>query len=388
MKFCCVEYTTKTRKVWVPSAEHPNYLGDPMREIDPTSFGSYTTALRGAHVPLTGVILGQLTGAVLQPLWQRLHWTILGRWGSYSLKYFRAFDTMLAVYDWRRGRELAKFVQRVRRELPHMVIIGVPTQPFGALREAWREHQHLSPLIEFYDTCHAVLSIVRATVPYQQSMTATPVVYLPQPYPGEYAAQFWRPGKDKQRTLFVAGDTTRPDILAGHLIAREIQRKHPDFVIYVTATPKSPLNTKLLEGTRHEIIPFRPWRAYLPFLSLTTLVVNTDTWWTRGRVQADCAAVGTPSLGGSSDGQLELFPDLRVRDVEDFPTTIDLGLRLLGDHAFYTDIANRAKRRLRSHGFEPTVQRFTKLVQLAREGRAGEFPQLAWDNDTLVEDTA
>ena len=387
MKFCCVEYTTKTRKVWVPSVEHPNYLGDPLLEIDPTSFGSYTTAFQGEHIPLTGVILGQLDGNIFQPFFQRLRWSLFGRWGPYSLRYFRKFDTILAVYDWKRGRELATFVQRLRHELPQIVVIGVPTQPFGALRETWRDSKHLSPLIEFYDACHVILSVVRATVPYQQSMTRTPVVYIPQPYPVEYALQFWCPGPAKTQTLFVAGETARPDILAGHLAARAIQKQYPNLMIHVTATPGLAMNTKLLEGTRHEIMPFRLWRQHLPYLAQACLVVNTDTWWTRGRVQVDCAAVGTPSIGGPSDGQQELFPDLLVRDVEDFPTMIEYGLYLLGDLAFYQRVANRAKVRLRSYNFETTVKRFTKLVRLAREDRAGEFPELVWRNDVLVEAT-
>jgi len=385
MKFCCVEYTTKTRRVWVPSVEHPNYLADPLMEIDPTSFGSYTTALCGEHVPLTGAILGHLDGRMLQPLFQRLHWSVFGRWASYSLRYFRKFDTVLAVYDWQRGRELTKFVQRLREAFPETVVIGVPTQPFGALREAWRETKHLSPLVEFYDACHAVLSIVRATVPYQQAMTRTPVVYIPQPYPTSYAMQFRHRGSEKERILFIAGETVRPDILAGHLAARAIQQKHPELTIHVTATPGSPLNPTFLQDTRHEIVPFRRWREYLPYLSLVSLVINTDTQWTRGRVQADCAAVGTPSIGGPSDGQQELFPELLVRDVEDFPTMIDLGLRLLGDMAFYTRVANRAQHRLQSYDFPAAVRRFTKLVELARQGRASEFPELSWKQDVLVE---
>lgn len=385
MKFCCVEYTTKSRKVWVPSVEHPNYLADPINEIDPTSFGSYTTALRGEHVPLTGAILGHLEGKTLQPFFQQLHWRMFKRWGAYSLNYFRKFDTILAIYDWRRGPELTNFVERARREFPETVVIGVPTQPFGVLRETWRHEQHLSPLVSFYDACHVVLSVVRATVPYQQAMTRTPVVYVPQPYPVEYTLQHWRPGTEKERIVFVAGEIARPDVLAGHLAARAIQEVHPELTIHVTKTPGSPLHTAFLAGAKHEIIPFRPWREHLPYLSQTLLTLNMDNWWTRGRVQVDCAAVGTPSVGGPSDGQQELFPDLLVRDVEDFSSMIELGLRLLGDNAFYERVAYKAKHRLQSYGFEKTAQRFTHLVDLAREGRVSAYPEFVWERDVLVE---
>ncbi|MDO8512102.1 MAG: hypothetical protein Q7S57_02425 [bacterium] len=386
MKFACVEYTTKSHKIWIPSEEHPNYLGDPLSEIDPTSFGSYTTAFNGQHVPLTGAILGQLDGNVLQGLYQRLHWRLLATWGNYSLGYFKNFDTLLVVYDWKRGNELAKFVKRLRATYPAMVIVGVPTQPFGQLRDQWRSGaEHLSSLIEFYNSCHAVLSIVRATVPYQQSLTKTPVVYIPQPYPAEYAQKSWREPADKESIIFIAGETSRPDILAGHLAAKEIQRQFRDSIIHVTATPDSPLNTQLLKGTIHEIVPFRPWRQYLPYLAGVKIVLNMDTWWTRGRVQADCAAVGTASIGGPSDAQTELFPELMVRDVEDFHTAIKLGTHLLGDNSFYSETTERARHRILSYNFENTVTRFTKLVDLIKKDEVQNFPEFHWVNNVLVE---
>lgn len=387
MRFCCVEYTTKSGKVWTPlTSELPNYLADPVLEIDPTSFGSYTTALRGEHVPLTGVILGELGPRYpFQSFFQRLHWLVTGRWGPYSLDYFKKFDTVLVVYDWRRGAEIKKFTQRLRRAYPHTIVIGVPTHPFGALREAWRDTKHLFTLMEFYDSCNVVLSIVRSTVPYQQSLTKTPVVYLPQPYPVEFASQFWCSFPQKESTLFLAGEVTRPDILAGHLAAKEIQSKHRSLTIHVTATPGSPPNVSLLQGTKYEIISFRPWREYLTYIARVSLVLNTDTWWTRGRVQADCAAVGTPSIGGPSDGQQELFPDLLVRDVEDFTTINKYANELLGDLEFYSKVTTKARRRLQSYNFEKTIARFAKLVSLARENRAVEFPELVWKHDVLVE---
>ena len=386
MKFACVEYTTKNHKIWIPSEEHPNYLGDPLSEIDPTSFGSYTTAFNGQHVPLMGAILGQMDGNVLQGLYQRLHWKIFGSWGNYSLGYFKQFDTVMVVYDWKRGNEIAKFVKRLRNTYPQIAVVGVPTQPFGQLREQWRNgEEHLSSLVEFYNSCDAVLSIVRATVPYQQSLTKTPVVYIPQPYPAEYAIQNWRACTNKESVIFIAGETSRPDILAGHLAAKEIQHRFRDSIIHVTDTPDSPLNVQLLQNTIHELVPFRPWRQYLPYLAGIKIVINMDTWWTRGRVQADCAAVGTASVGGPSDGQQELFPELLVRDVEDFKTAIELGTHLLNDCDFYQTTTLRAKHRLFSYNFDHTVKRFSKLVELIKKKEVQNYPEFHWVNDILVE---
>lgn len=386
MKFACVEYTTKTRKVWVPSVDHPNYMANPLTEIDPTSFGSYTTAFQGQHVPLTGVILGSITGNSLQGLSQKLHWKLFGEFGDYSLSYFKDFETILAVYDWRRGHEMAKFVKRLRKTYPHIIVVGVPTQPFGEIREQWRNGiNNLQALRSFYDSCHAVLSIVRATVPYQQSLTTTPVVYIPQPYPVEYAQQQWREGSEKQQIIFVAGDTARPDVLAGHLAAKEIQKRHVDYMIHVTETPQTTLNTQLLDNALYETIPFREWREYLQYISGVKIAINMDTWWTRGRVQADCAAVGTPVIGGPSDGQQELFPDLLVRDVEDFQSAINLGSKLLGDNEFYNKISLKAKHRLQSYDFSKTVDRFAKLVEYIKAGKTTDYPEFAWQDDILIE---
>jgi len=386
MKFACIEYTTKTGKIWEPK-DHPNFLGDPINEIDPTSFASYTTALSGKHVPLTGLILGQFYGKTFQSINQKINWKIRGRWADYPLDYLDQFDTILAVFDWKRGREMAEFVARVRKEKPEIVVIGVPTQPFGQLRETWREDSsNLRNLINFFDSCHAIISIVRDTIPYQQSFTKTPIVYVPQPYPAEFASRKWKNLSQKEQTIFVAGYTSRPDIVAGHLASREIQKKKPEFTIRIIQTPDTPLNLEIVKNTKHDIITFQPWQQHLEFLSQNLIVINTDQWWTRGRIQADCAATGTPSVGGPSDAQKELFPDLSVRDVEDFSKISELGIRLIEDRDFYEQVAERARKRLVSYNFAQTVTRFSKLVDCIKNNSVSSYPKFVWENDVLVEE--
>lgn len=386
MKFACLEYTTKTGKIWEPKS-HPNFLGDPINEIDPTSFASYTTALSGKHVPLTGLILGQLEGKKIQEIGQKINWKLRKHWANYSLDFLDQFDTILAVFDWRRGREMAEFAAKVRKEKPNIVLIGVPTQPFGQLRESWREDPiNLCNLINFFDSCHAVISIVRDTVPYQQSLTKTPVVYIPQPYPVEFALKNWKNLSQKEQTIFVAGETSRPDIIAGHLAAKEIQNEKPEFTIRVTQTPDSPLNLEILKDAKYNLIDFKPWQKHLDFLSQNLFVINTDQWWTRGRVQADCAAVGTPSIGGPSDAQKGLFPELLVKDVEDFQKISELGIRLIEDKNFYEQVAEKAKKRLNSYNFEQSASRFSKLVDCVKNNTVSSYPKFIWENDVLVEE--
>ena len=56
MNFAVIEYASKTGDIWRHQPGKPNYLEDPAKVIDPTSFGCYVSALEGEHIPLTKLI--------------------------------------------------------------------------------------------------------------------------------------------------------------------------------------------------------------------------------------------------------------------------------------------------------------------------------------------
>lgn len=452
MTFACIEYTTKTRRIWRPTTARPNYLCDPDKEIDPTSFGCYTTALDGEHIPLTGLIYDSATHPpskirrLRQDLFRRRH----GAFGPYSLAYLKKFDVLLVIYQISNSHELVRFVERTREEFPDTILVSCSSPPFGRLREHWKDHPETAERYRaFLAATHVNMNVCRATVPFYRAFSPTPSLYLPQPYPVEYALSrvqggdttagsgVWSgeagcperverarghglsspaaagltraserspseprwgergkrgtpaslgPDQDLSRRpiIYVAGDTVRPDIMTGHLIAKVLQERHPELFIRVTKTPEFRLNTALLQGTRYEVVPFRPWAEQLRELAGVRLVINTDLWWTRGRVPVDCAAAGIPCVGTTSDGQTELWPELSVPDSTDTDRLIELSERVLTDTEFRTHVVAKAQRRLANYSFARTVERFARAIELASAGRLAEWRDPWWQQDTLV----
>ncbi|PIT98555.1 MAG: hypothetical protein COT71_00050 [Candidatus Andersenbacteria bacterium CG10_big_fil_rev_8_21_14_0_10_54_11] len=365
MNFAVIEYTSKTGGIWRHSAGHPNYLADPAREIDPTSFGCYVSAMRGEHIPLT-LLLG--TGNPLKRIYRKIY----GRWPSlYSLEYLRQFDALLVVYELGNGPSLTNFVRRLQQVLPHIVILGVPTQPYGLIREYWHQYpQAKTDIKEFIQSVDAFITIVASTKEAWRSLSGRPVVYLPQPYPVAQASEYNQPRSAKQQSIFVAGVTSRDNILKGHDVAVRLQKMNPKYTIQVTDTPGHTLDTSRLTGARFEVLPFQPWLEHLRYLSRVTLTVNTDYTVTRGRVQVDCAAVGTPSIGADSDGQTDLFPHLPANRNTTVEELVRQSSRLLADTDWYDHNTLTAFQRLQKYDYEPSAERITQLIEKIRRQKS------------------
>lgn len=357
MKFAVVEYTTKTGGIWRHTPEHPNYLGDPQREIDPTSFACYTSALAGEHIPLKGLIKPTKLKKVIKRL--------TGSWPqTYSLNYLQQFDVLLMVHQISDGHEITAAAKRLKKLSPRPVIIGVPTQPFVLLKQYWEEHPAwFKDFQEFIAACDVFVTVVASTLPEWQAITDAPVEYLPQPYPVAFAEQHWRPRDQKAKIIFVAGITDRPTIALGQKVAVQLQQHFPEYIIHVTEIPGMSLDTSNLEGNRYAIQPFQQWRGHLDYLQRVMLVINTDFTQTRGRVQVDAAAVGTPSLGADSDGQVDLFPDLVATPDTPLSTLVDKATRLLRDGAYYDEVTNLARQRLQKYNYEQSAKRLLELAK-------------------------
>lgn len=356
MSFAVVEYSSKSGAIWQHTAGKPNYLSDPAREIDPTSFGCYVSAMAGEHIPLTKIIN---TASVSNRLYRK----IIGHWPqNYSLDYFGKFERLLIVHEAANSRTITDFIIRLKRRYPHLKILGVPTQPYGLLRMQWeRDPRIMTGLQEFSQACHAFITIVKSTTGVWQNITARPVYYLPQPYPVEYAADYWRPLTQKKPIIFIPGVTDRPHIILGHQIAAVLQKQFPDHVIHVTATPDTPLDLSALAGAHYQVQPFLPWHQHLRYLSSVKLVINTDFTQTRGRVQMDCAAVGTPSVGADSDAQVDLFPQQAAGPRDSQAEILAAARSLLANEAKYSETVNFARRKLPFYNYEQSAQRINQL---------------------------
>lgn len=360
MRFAVIEYTSKSGKIWRHSPEKPNYLADPQKEIDPTSFGGYVSALAGEHIPLTHLIRPTFMKKAIK--------RIRGSWPqSYSLDYLKQFDVLMVVHQISDAHEIAAFVKRLKHTFPNIFIIGVPTQPFGTLKPHIENHPEAKlNFVEYMNTCDVFLSVVKATQPWYQALTTTPVVYLPQIYPAHFASKHFMPLEQKEKIIFAAGITDRSNIAKGFKVARQLQKDFPEYAIMVTQIPGVPMDFSDLEDARYEVVGFQQWREHLPWLAKIMLVINTDYTLTRGRVQVDCAAVGTPSLGANSDGQTDLFPALASSESTSAEELVALGRKLIVDPDYYKQTTQSAFERLKKYDYEESAARLSMLVKTYR----------------------
>lgn len=359
MKFAVIEYNSKTGKIWRHTPEKPNYLADPQKEIDPTSFGGYVSALNAEHIP----ILHFVGVNAVKKVYKRL----TGHWPTYSLDYLKQFNTLLVVHQISDAHEIASVVKRVRKELPHIFILGVPTQPFGILKPYLESHPEAKQhFIDYLNQCHVFISVVKATNWWYESLTKTPVIYLPQIYPAHYANQYVLPRENKSKIILAAGITDRPSITQGFTAAAQLQKEFPEYGIHVTQIPGVSLDLSALQNSNFQIQSFQNWRDHLPYLAQIMLIINPDYTFTRGRVQVDAAAVGTPSLGGNSDAASDLFPELASSPETSTKELVAKGRRLLTDNAYYKKIVNYAADRLKKYDYEESAARLQLLVKQYR----------------------
>jgi len=365
MKFAVVEYTSKSGGVWRHQDKLPNFLADPATAIDPTSFGCYVSALRGEHVPLTGLIVGELArigwlGVKTRKAIKRL----TGNWPfNYSIEYLLKFDVLMVVHQLSDAHEMVRLIAKVKSRRPDMVIIGVPTQPYGILKAVVDEHEDKKKeLVDFIRSCDVFISVVKETVGWYEKLANRKVVYMPQPYPYLFTKDYFAAQEAKAKTVLVAGVTQRDNIRQGQEVAIALQKKFPDYRILVPKVGDLDYDEEILNGAKYEMLKFESWRDHLKTLGGVSLVINTDYTLTRGRVQTDCAAVGTPCIGANSDGQKDLYPDLYNSDGFSTEELIRQGEKLLSDAAYYSGIANGARSELEKYNYGQTAERLTKLV--------------------------
>lgn len=365
MKFAVLEYNSKSGGLWRHTSARPNYLADPQKEIDPTSFGCYVSALAGEHVPLTGLIVGPVNN-ISWPLrfYRKLYKRLSGLWPAYNIAYVLQFDALLVVHQLSDAHEMVNLLRRLRKEKKRPWLMGVATQPYGILKTALEADPAVKRNFrDFMDNCDVFISVVASTTGYYAKLTQTPVNYLPQPYPVDYASREFLPREKKEKTILVAGVTQRENVKQGQMVARALQKKFSEYTIIVPKIPEFGYDFTALQDTTYTVLPFGRWSEHLRTLARTMLVINTDYTQTRGRVQTDCAAVGTPSLGGNSDGAMALFPELASQSDTSPDALVQLGERLLTDETYYHRATSFARQALQKYDYAQSSARLQKLIR-------------------------
>ena len=388
MKFACVEAYTKSGEIWRPTASRPNYLCDQKREIDVTSFGCWTSALGGEHIPLSWFVTGRKgrpahqSPSFFERAVHKTKKTLYGENFPYrNLEYVRKFDVAVVCHHLDDHWEMLHFLRHAKAVSPKTLFLGTHgSYNLGRVRERWRNPAWYRSFVDFVNAADLFFIVNRAGVDYLQRASKQPIIYFPPFYPTEYTQRFYRSLEAKEKVIYIAGNTRRLDVMASLLIARELQERHPEFVIRLTDWGE--MNLEPLKGSRYEMIPRTPWQEYLEMTSTVWLILNTDVWWTNGRVALDAAAVGTPCIGCNANGQMECFSDLVCADIEGIGRASELAERLLRDPQFYGEIQEKARRRLESYSYENSRRRFETLVSDLRKGK---FPEKTGSPEDALE---
>ena len=268
------------------------------------------------------------------------------------------------------------FLLESKKSFKDILFIGGLPFNLGRVREYWRDPEWYESFATFFNNVDIFATVDYVAKDYYALLIKKPIVYFPTFYPIEYARKYFRKRVDKESIIFIAGDTKRLDTVWGMHIAKEIQKKFPHYLIQIIDSSK--LNLKPLNDARFEVLSPVDWKTYLRIVGKSYLVINMDTWWTNGRVAADCAAVGTPCIGVNANRQLEFFPSLACADISGTKKAIESGMKLFKDNSFYDEIQKTAFSRLAYYSYENSVQRFKKLVDLYRKGRINEWKYPDW----------
>jgi len=374
MKFACVEFRTKSGGIWDGAKEKPNYLCDP-KIIDTCSFGCWTSALGGEHIPLLWFKLRKLPNRIyhnyLAPRMSRFHYlgyTILSVLINrafqkfHNLDYLTKFDVVLVpLYDYSIP-EIAKFIVEAKKLRKRPIFFGALGNTFNSFREALKSPENFTYFKTFIDNCDVFINLGHEAISrYLKQYTDTPVVNFPIFYPFEFAKSFFEPYENKEKIIFVSGHAQRVDDVFSLLIAKKIQEEYPEFLIELVNRPF--YNIEPLKNSRYKVVPFLKWQDYLKYSSKTYMIIDMDNSWTQGRVASDAAAVGTPCIGLNSGSQRRLFPDLECSDVVDARKAIDLGTKLIENRKFYEKVQKKAFRRLKACSYENSVKRLNRTLE-------------------------
>lgn len=375
MKFACVELYTKSGNIWDGAREKPNYLCDPKTEIDNCSFGCWTSALGGEHIPLLWFKLRKLSNRIYHnycaPHMSRFHYggySIVSRLINrafdkfHNLQYITKFDVVLIVVHDYSTREMAKFIVTAKKLRKKPIFLGALGNTLGSFRETLKDKDAFRYFKIFIDNCDVFVNYYHEAISdYLGLYTDTPIVNFPQFYPFEFAKSFFEPYENKKKIIFVSGDTSRTDHISSLLIAKKIQTRYPDFLIEVIGRPS--LNLEPLKNSRYRVTPFFEWIDYLKHTRKVYMIIDMDNTWTLGRVVRDAAVVGTPCIGLNSESQKSLFPDLVCSDITDTKKAIDLGIKLIEDRKFYERVQKKAFKRLEAYSYENSVKSLNGILE-------------------------
>lgn len=383
MKFACIDYRTKSGKIWKAVENKPNYLCNPDNEIDHTSYGTWTSALQGEHIPLRWIVEGKFDlpyielikrqASLMQRILLKLRKSKIQQSTNpinfANIDYLKRFDLILLCMHYEVPDVFADLAKSIKDQFPSKILLTTHgTFNLGRVREFWRNNNWFKNFKNFINSGDAFVIVNPGTESYFELVCKKPIIYFPQLYPIEYTKKFFRNYSDKEDVIFIGASTQRMDNVWSALLAKKIQNDLPQFKIRVIGT--NDFNFEVLKGSQYDILPRLNWEKYLFETSKCKLIINMDNWWTNGRVPTDAAAVGTPCIGVNAGRQIELFPSLTFDDVVGNEEALKTIKQLLKSEEMFNKVTDYAYRTLKKYDYEEGAERirdlFTDLNKLHR----------------------
>jgi hypothetical protein len=170
---------------------------------------------------------------------------------------------------------------------------------------------------EIFFLADGCISPTKALVPVYKSLTVSPVVFIPTPYPIDDTRWDFSVPLEQRKGIF-AGTREFFNHARNHLFSLFLLKKLSD----VTGEPVTIINTdgfrgsRLLkslgfrEGSLREIKGKLPYSTYLREMAKHKFVFQLDQSVVPGQVAGDALLCGMPCVGGNGEIESLVFPEL------------------------------------------------------------------------------
>jgi len=367
IKFCSIEHTTKS--TWKYQKGRPNYLCNSNKEIDPTSFGCWTSAFKGEHLSLEFLRFGH---NYRNNLFNKIHIArekITGSKIYKNIDYIKQFNVILVLLHKFSLSDMADFLSILREANNNAIILGSLAHCPGLIRKEIQNKKSFKEFLQCLKKLDLFINVYPETQEYFEILAENltfklkeKIIPFLQFFPINFVKKFKQSYEKKEKIIHLAGPTDREDNLANQYIAIALQKKFPEFLITINQWENLNIEPLKLARARYKILPQMKWQDYLKELSRSFMVINLDNIWTLGRVVSDCAGVGTPCIGINATNQFRMFPKLRIDDIAGLKKAIELGERLIQEKVFYQETVDYAKEKIEKHGYKKRKRALLKVL--------------------------
>lgn len=204
---------------------------------------------------------------------------------------------------------------------------------------------------EIFFLADGCISPTRALVSIYKSLTISPVVFIPTPYPIDDPRWDFSVPLEQRKGIFV-GTREFFNYTRNHLFSLFLLKKISD----MTGEPVTLINTDGFRGSRllksigfrdgllREIKCILPYSSYLREMTKHKFVFQLDQSTVPGQVAGDALLCRMPCVGGNGEIESLVFPDLTATP-GDSERIMDIAVKFCKDMAFLSHYINDSRKR-------------------------------------------